>query len=235
MQIFIKTLTGKSVPVCVSCQVTIAELKANVATRFGIPPVSFRFIFAGKQLEDNRTVASYKIQKANNLHFVLHLRGGHDGRGNTHFERNLNQDQDRGLLLGRWRHRSWDNVPDTGCTVACQFCDLYFPESFARLGDLDRRRCMRPRGHMTVLASGDFWHICERCQGMRDVRRFRRRLRSPRRSRSPDRRMRGNEDEDDRNQRRRQEDINWMRRMADHLIGIEERDHDRAGNMNVER
>ena len=61
MQIFIITLHGTSVAFDVSGQMSIAELKVNVATRLGMPVVSFRLICAGKQLEDNRTVGFYAV------------------------------------------------------------------------------------------------------------------------------------------------------------------------------
>jgi len=76
MQLFVKTLTGKTVSIEIEEGESIEDVKAKIAEKEGIPPEQQRIIFGGQQLQDGKTIDDYNIGDDATLHLVLRLRGG---------------------------------------------------------------------------------------------------------------------------------------------------------------
>ncbi|EME77815.1 uncharacterized protein MYCFIDRAFT_63791 [Pseudocercospora fijiensis CIRAD86] len=75
MEIYVKTLTGKTLTLETSTHATVDELKLQIQEITGVPPDQMRLIFAGRQLEEGRSMADHGIQQKSTVHLVLRLRG----------------------------------------------------------------------------------------------------------------------------------------------------------------
>ena len=74
LQLFVKTLTAKTIIVWVEASDCIKDIKTKIQEETGVPPEKQSLTFAGKQLEEDRTLADYNITKESSQYIQVKLR-----------------------------------------------------------------------------------------------------------------------------------------------------------------
>ncbi len=116
MQIFVRTLGGRTITLDVEPTDTVEHLRETLQSKRGVPPDFVRLVFGGKELQDEHTLDDYGIHSECTLHFLLRLRGGiycyfhNDANGETsdtvaEVEKKINEQE--GVKVEQQRLLSW--------------------------------------------------------------------------------------------------------------------------------
>ncbi|VEU43009.1 unnamed protein product [Pseudo-nitzschia multistriata] len=144
MQLFVKTLTGKTVAIEVEEGESIEEVKAKIAEKEGIPPEQQRLIFGGQQLQDQKTLDDYDVGDDATLHLVLRLRGGLLGKGSFKVDENFVKENLVGLtaadraVMDAFTAQS---LAEDSTEEENEDEDIRVRRALFRIGDIKRKFC----------------------------------------------------------------------------------------------
>mmetsp|Transcript_24344 Transcript_24344/g.59604 ORF Transcript_24344/g.59604 Transcript_24344/m.59604 type:complete len:326 (-) Transcript_24344:35-1012(-) len=140
MQLFVKTLTGKTVSIEVEEGESIEDVKAKISEKEGIPPEQQRLIFGGQQLQDSKTLDDYDVGDDATLHLVLRLRGGILGKGSFEVDDDFVKEHLKGLTDDdRMLMETFVSQSLTGSEEAELSKEVRVRRALFRIGDINEK------------------------------------------------------------------------------------------------